>query len=147
MGNSHPVVVAYDRFLRLCVRFDTRLESDLDNGYVHLLGPALMVFHVQLEIRNWLVCQLDVAETEHLSPPDLCQGVHPPCWPSVSLHEYWHAVEREAEVIVPEQTMVVLERPPTPPLVAICCEAILEPKFKISTGVHVLWGILLLLAW
>jgi hypothetical protein len=35
-----------------------------------------MVFHVQLNIRNWISCQLDVAETECLPPPDFCQGLH-----------------------------------------------------------------------
>jgi hypothetical protein len=75
LGNSLPVVVAYGRFLRLYELLETRLESELDHAYGHRLGPALMVFHVQLAIRNWLVCQLDVTETEHLSPPYFWQGL------------------------------------------------------------------------
>jgi hypothetical protein len=55
---------------------ETRLESDLDHAHGCCLGPALMVFHVQLAILNWLVCQVDMEETEHLSPPDFCQGLH-----------------------------------------------------------------------
>jgi hypothetical protein len=69
MGNLHPVVLAYGRFLQLYERLETRLESELDHAYGRRLGPSLMVFHVQLNIRNWISCQLDVAETECLSPP------------------------------------------------------------------------------
>jgi hypothetical protein len=76
IGKSHPVVLAYGRFLQLYERLETRLESELDPAYGCRLGPSLMVFHVQLNIRNWIVCQLDVAETECLSPPDFCQGLH-----------------------------------------------------------------------
>jgi hypothetical protein len=76
MGNLHPVVLAYGRFLQLYERLETRLESDLDHAYGRRLGPSLMVFHVQLNIRNWIECQLDVAETECSSPPDFCQGLH-----------------------------------------------------------------------
>jgi hypothetical protein len=35
-----------------------------------------MVFHVQLNIQNWIACQLEVAETECLSLSDFCQGLH-----------------------------------------------------------------------
>jgi hypothetical protein len=35
-----------------------------------------MVSHVQRAIRDWLACQLDVAETECMKPPDFCQGLH-----------------------------------------------------------------------
>jgi hypothetical protein len=76
MGNSHPVVLAYGRFLQLYERLETRLERDLDHTYGRRLGPSLMVLHVQLNIQNWIACQLDVAETECLSPPDFCQGLH-----------------------------------------------------------------------
>jgi hypothetical protein len=76
MGNSHPVVLAYVRFLHLYERLETRLEIELDHAYGYHLGPALMVFRVQLNIRTWIVCQLDVAETECLSPPDFCQGLY-----------------------------------------------------------------------
>jgi hypothetical protein len=48
----------------------------LDHAYDHHLGPAVVVFHVQLAVRNWMVCQLDVLETELLDPPDFCQGLH-----------------------------------------------------------------------
>jgi hypothetical protein len=76
LGASHPVVLAYGRFLRLYDRLETRIESELDHAHGRRLGPALMVFHVQLAERNWLVCQLDVGETEYLSPPDFCQGLN-----------------------------------------------------------------------
>jgi hypothetical protein len=76
MGNSHPVVVAYGLFWRLYEQLETRLESKLDHVYGRRLGPALMVSRVQLKIRNWLVCQLVVAETEHLIPPYFYQGFH-----------------------------------------------------------------------
>jgi hypothetical protein len=38
-----------------------------------------------------------------------------PCLPSAPLHVYWHPVELEAAVVVPEQTVVVLERHPAAP--------------------------------
>jgi hypothetical protein len=63
MGNSHPMVLACGSFLHLYERLETRLESDLDHAYGFRLGPAIMVFHVHLNIRNWIVCQMDVAET------------------------------------------------------------------------------------
>jgi hypothetical protein len=70
------MVLAYGHFLDLYEHLETRLGSELDHAYGSRLGPALMMFHVQLNIRNWIVCQLDVAETECLSPPDFCQGLH-----------------------------------------------------------------------
>jgi hypothetical protein len=76
LGGSHPVVLAYGRFLQLYDRLETRLESELDHAHGQRLGPALMVFHVHLAVRNWLVCQLDVGETEYLPPPDFCQGLN-----------------------------------------------------------------------
>jgi hypothetical protein len=75
MENSHPMVLAYSRFWQLYGRLETRLESKLDHAYDRRLGPSLMVFHVQLNIRNWIACQMDVADTECLSPPDFCQGL------------------------------------------------------------------------
>jgi hypothetical protein len=72
MGNLHPVVLAYGHLLHLYERLETHLESELDHADGSLLGPALMVFHVQLNIHNWIVCHLDVAETECLYPPDFC---------------------------------------------------------------------------
>jgi hypothetical protein len=36
----------------------------------------MVVFRVQLNIHNWIICQLDVYETECLTPPDFCQGLH-----------------------------------------------------------------------
>jgi hypothetical protein len=46
IGNSHPVVLAYGRFLRLYERHETRLESELGHAYGRRLGPTLVVFHV-----------------------------------------------------------------------------------------------------
>jgi hypothetical protein len=76
MGNTHLVVLAYGQFLRVYERLETFLESELDHAYGRRLGPALMVFHVQLVIHNWMVCRLDVAEMECLSPPNFCQGLY-----------------------------------------------------------------------
>jgi hypothetical protein len=76
MGNLHPVVLAYGRFLHLYGQLETRLESELDHAYGRRLGASLMVSHVRLSIRNWIVCELDVAGTDCLSPPDFCQGLH-----------------------------------------------------------------------
>jgi hypothetical protein len=74
--NAHPVVLAYGIFLRLYEWLATSLESDLDHVYGRRLCPSLMVYHVQLAIRDWLACQMDVAETECMSPPDFCQGLN-----------------------------------------------------------------------
>jgi hypothetical protein len=76
LGNLQTVVLPYGRFLHLYERLGTRFESELDHTYDRRLGPALMVFHVQLNIHNWIVFQLDVAETECLTPTDVCQGLH-----------------------------------------------------------------------
>jgi hypothetical protein len=46
MGNAHPVMLAYGRFLRLYERLETRLESELDYVCGPRLVPSLMVFHV-----------------------------------------------------------------------------------------------------
>jgi hypothetical protein len=39
-GGSHPVVLAYGRFLSLYERLETRLESELDHAHGRRLGPA-----------------------------------------------------------------------------------------------------------
>jgi hypothetical protein len=52
LGDAHPVLLAYGRFLRLYDCMETHLESELDHAYRRWLGPALMVFHVQLALRN-----------------------------------------------------------------------------------------------
>jgi hypothetical protein len=70
------VVLAYGRFLHFYERLETRIESELDHAYGCRLSPALMVFYVQLNIHNWAVCQVDVADTECLTPPEFCQGLH-----------------------------------------------------------------------
>jgi hypothetical protein len=67
LGGSRPVVLAYGRLLRLFERLETRLEIELDHAHGRRCGPALVVYHIQLAVRNWLVCQLDVSETEY--PP------------------------------------------------------------------------------
>jgi hypothetical protein len=51
MRNLHPMVLAHGRFLHLYERLGIRLESELDHAYGRRLGPAMMVFHVQLNIR------------------------------------------------------------------------------------------------
>jgi hypothetical protein len=76
LGDAHPILLAYGRFLRLYDRMETRLESELDHVYGRRLGPALMVFHVQLALRSWYMRQLDVLERGRIHPPDFCQGLH-----------------------------------------------------------------------
>jgi hypothetical protein len=76
MGNYHPVVLEQGQFLGLYKRLETRLESELYLAQGHRLRPALMAFHLQLAIKNWLVCQSDVAKMELLDPPEFCQGLH-----------------------------------------------------------------------
>jgi hypothetical protein len=62
--------------MRLYDHMETRLESELDHTYGRRLGPALMVFHVQLALHNWYMLQLDVQEHGTIEPPDFCQGLH-----------------------------------------------------------------------
>jgi hypothetical protein len=69
LGVDHPLVGAYDRFLRQYDRLMTRLESEVDQVHGRRLGPSLVTFHIQLMWRNWLVAQLDAAETMWVEPP------------------------------------------------------------------------------
>jgi hypothetical protein len=59
LGNGHPAVTAYGRFLRRYIRMLTRLELEIDHAHGRCLGPSLMTFHVQLAWRNWMVVQLE----------------------------------------------------------------------------------------
>jgi hypothetical protein len=76
LGDDHPVLLAYGRFLCLYHCMETCLDSELDHAYGCRLGPALVVFHVQLTLRNWYMQQLDVQERNQIAPPDFCQGLH-----------------------------------------------------------------------
>jgi hypothetical protein len=76
IGKTHPVVLYYGRFMRLYEKLKTRLESELYCAYGRHLVPVIMVFHVQLALRNWMVCQLGVADTDRVEAPDFCQGLH-----------------------------------------------------------------------
>jgi hypothetical protein len=62
VGNNHPVMLVYGRFLRMYERMQTRLESGLDDSHGRRLDPAIMNFHAQLAWRNWLVTQLDSSD-------------------------------------------------------------------------------------
>jgi hypothetical protein len=70
LGPAHTMVGNYGRFLRKYSRMLTRLEFKIDHVRGRRLGPSIMMFHVQLAWRNWLVVQLDSGETESISPPD-----------------------------------------------------------------------------
>jgi hypothetical protein len=76
VGNNHPVILSYGRFLCVYERMQTRLERELDYVHGRRLGPAMMNFHAQLAWRNWLVTQFDIRERSHVSPPDFCQGLN-----------------------------------------------------------------------
>jgi hypothetical protein len=69
------VLLVYGRFLRLYDRMEPLLESELDHAYGRWLGPALMVFHVQLTLRKWYMQQLDVQERNQIARPEFCQGL------------------------------------------------------------------------
>jgi hypothetical protein len=75
LGNGHPTVAAYGRFLRRYIRMLTRLEFEIDHAHGRRLGPSLMTFHVQLAWRNWMVAQLEAGETEAIDPTDFGTGL------------------------------------------------------------------------
>jgi hypothetical protein len=76
VGNNHPVILAYGRFLCMCESMQTCLESELEYAHGRRLGPAMMSFHAQVAWRNWLVTQLNSSERSQVSPPDFCQGLN-----------------------------------------------------------------------
>jgi hypothetical protein len=122
MGNAHPVVLAYGRFLRLYERLETRLESELDYAYARCLGPSLMVFHVQLAILNWLDCQLtSVRACTFWKCRTTWCGCQPPpmfllCWPCALPLKHQYLVELHPVELAQEQAIVDLEKPPPLPL-------------------------------
>jgi hypothetical protein len=75
LGNRHPAVAAYGRFLRRYSRMLSRLEFEIDHAHGSRLGPSIMAFHVQLAWRNWMVVQLEAEETEAIDPPDFGTGL------------------------------------------------------------------------
>jgi hypothetical protein len=75
LGNRHPAVTAYGRFLRRYSCMLTRLEFEIDHAHGRRLGPSLMTFHIQLAWRNWMVVQLEAGETEAIDPPDFGTGL------------------------------------------------------------------------
>jgi hypothetical protein len=52
LGNGHPAVTDYGRFLRRYSRLMTHFEFEIDHAHGRRLGPSLMTFHVQLAWRN-----------------------------------------------------------------------------------------------
>jgi hypothetical protein len=68
LGVEHPLVGSYGRFLRQYNRLMTRLESEVDQVHGRQLGPSLVTFHIQLMWHNWLVAQLDAAQTDWVDP-------------------------------------------------------------------------------
>jgi hypothetical protein len=75
LGPDHPVVGTYGSFLRKYSRMLTRLEFTIKHVHGRRLGPSVMMFHVQLVWRNWLVVQLDSGENESISPPNFVAGL------------------------------------------------------------------------
>jgi pyruvate/oxaloacetate carboxyltransferase len=55
LGNSHPAVTDYDRFLRRYSQMPTRLEFEIDHEHGRRLYPSLMTFHVRLLFWNWMM--------------------------------------------------------------------------------------------
>jgi hypothetical protein len=53
----------------------TRLESKVDQVHGCRLRPSLVTFHIQLMWRNWLVAQMDAAETTWAEPPVFGMGL------------------------------------------------------------------------
>jgi hypothetical protein len=75
LGVGHPAIAAYVRFLRKYTRMIKRLESEVDQIHGRRIGPALVVFHVQLTWRNWLATQLETGETGWVEVPAFSQGL------------------------------------------------------------------------
>jgi hypothetical protein len=75
IGNGHPAVLAFGRFLQMYERIHTRLVTDLDHAHGRRLVPCMINLHVQLACRNWMVVQLDVNERERIDAPDVCHGL------------------------------------------------------------------------
>jgi hypothetical protein len=69
LGPEHPVVQAYLCFLKKYCRLQMRLSLELDHEFGAQLGPPLFNVHVQLDVRNWLVMQMDSAESDTIDPP------------------------------------------------------------------------------
>jgi hypothetical protein len=84
VGENHPVILAYGRFLWMHERMQTRLESELDHVHGRRLGFAMMDFHAQLTWRNWWVMLLDSSKRNHVTPPDFCQ-----CLSMIDPHSYF----------------------------------------------------------
>jgi hypothetical protein len=55
LGPAQPVAGTYGPFLRKFSRMLTRLEFEIDHVHGPRLGPSIMMFHVQLAWRNWMV--------------------------------------------------------------------------------------------
>jgi hypothetical protein len=74
LGHNHPCILAYHGFLHQYDHLQNRLEGELEFGYGRWISPSLVTFHVQLIWRNWLLLQLDIEETAHLSAQYFCTG-------------------------------------------------------------------------
>jgi hypothetical protein len=73
LGTTHPVCMCYKGFLNKYNLMEPRFRREFELVHVTRLGPALMVFHVQLMWRSWLVEQISSDTYMHL--PDFCTGL------------------------------------------------------------------------
>jgi hypothetical protein len=73
LGTTHPVLMCYKVFLRKYDLMEPRVRREFELVHGPRLGPALMVFHVQLMGRGWLVEQ--ISSDTHMPLPDFCTGL------------------------------------------------------------------------
>jgi hypothetical protein len=76
LGDTHPCIASYHRFLRQYDCLQIRLEGELEFAYGRRLAPSLVLFQFQMMWRNWFLLQLDVEERYHLPEPDFCPGLN-----------------------------------------------------------------------
>jgi hypothetical protein len=74
LGTTHPVLMCYKVFLRKYDLMEPRVRREFELVHGPPLGPALMVFHVQLMWRSWLADQ--ISSDTHMPLPDSCTGLH-----------------------------------------------------------------------
>jgi hypothetical protein len=73
LGTTHPVLMCYKVFLWKYDLMEPRVWREFELVYGPRLGPALMVFHVQLMWRSWLAEQ--ISSDTHMPLPDFCTGL------------------------------------------------------------------------
>jgi hypothetical protein len=73
VGTTHPALMCYKVFLRKYDLIEPRVQREFELVHRPRLGPALMVFHVQLMWRRWLAEQ--ISRDTHMNLPDFCTGL------------------------------------------------------------------------